>query len=173
LVGRLVGARDEGVHGRFIQRVLHIDELPIGAIHGYFLVKISSRLWRCALRPYAFADDRPGRPCGRRFTARLHMCSVIMLSYTVMNGGRYTWGMIDLFSVPAGTIPQEDSEYAECGHLFPPEVFEKHQGKWVAMKGFELVAVRDTEDELRAEFGGQRLGLRFFDVPKDSDILIL
>ena len=81
--------------------------------------------------------------------------------------------MIDLFSVPAGTVPQEDSEYAECGHLFPPEVFGKHQGKWVALKGLQLVAVRDTEEELRAEFGRQRLGLRFFDVPRDSDVHIL
>jgi len=81
--------------------------------------------------------------------------------------------MTDFFSVPAGTVPQEDSEYAECGHLFPPEVFAKHQGKWVAMKGLELVAVRDTRQQLREEFGLHHPGIDFFDVPKDSDILIL
>jgi hypothetical protein len=79
----------------------------------------------------------------------------------------------DLFSVPAGTVPQQDAEYGESGPLFPPEVFEKHQGKWVALKGMKLIAVRDTEEELRAKFGPQRLGVEFFHVPRDSDILIL
>jgi hypothetical protein len=80
---------------------------------------------------------------------------------------------MDFFSVPAGTVPQEDREYAECGSQFPPEVFEKHQGKWVALNGLELIAVRDTEEELRAEFGKQRLGLTYFHVPRDDEILIL
>jgi hypothetical protein len=81
--------------------------------------------------------------------------------------------MTDLFSVPVGTVPQEDAEDGVSGRLFPPEVFAKHQGKWVALKGLELVAVGDTEDELRAEFGPQRLGVEYFHVPRDSDILIL
>jgi len=86
---------------------------------------------------------------------------------------RYTGGMTDLFSVPAGTVPQEDAEYAESGPQFPPEVFAKHQGKWVALRGFELLAVRDTRQQLREEFGLHHPGITFFDVPKDSDILIL
>jgi hypothetical protein len=81
--------------------------------------------------------------------------------------------MTDLFSVPAGSVPQEDPEYAECGHLFPPEVFEKHQGKWVALKGWDILAVRDTRKELREEFGLHHPGITFFDVPSDDDILIL
>jgi hypothetical protein len=81
--------------------------------------------------------------------------------------------MDDLFSVPVGTVPQEDAEYGESGPLFPPEVFAEHQGKWVALRGFELLAVRDTRKELREEFGLHHPGILFFDVPKDSDILIL
>jgi hypothetical protein len=83
--------------------------------------------------------------------------------------GHYTCAMIDLFSVPVGTVPQEDLEDGVDDSLpFPPEIND-HRGKWVAIRGSEMIAVRDTERELFDEFGLLHPGITFFRVPT-SDV---
>ena len=82
---------------------------------------------------------------------------------------RYTWSMIDLFSVPAGTVPQVDPEHGEDHSVpFPPEI-DDHRGKYVAIRGGKIIAVRDTKRELLDEFGLLHPGIRFFRVPT-SDV---
>jgi len=82
---------------------------------------------------------------------------------------RYTWAMTDLFSVPAGTVPQVDPEYG-VDHSVPfPAEIDDHRGKWVAIRRSEMIAVRDTQRELFDEFGLLHPGIRFFRVPT-SDV---
>jgi hypothetical protein len=77
--------------------------------------------------------------------------------------------MIDLFAVPAGTVPQLDPEHGVDHSLpFPPEI-DDHRGKCVAIRGSELIAVRDTERELFDQFGLLHPGITFFRVPT-SDV---
>jgi hypothetical protein len=48
---------------------------------------------------------------------------------------------------------------------------DEHRGKWVALDAQDkVVAVRDTGEELREEFGDQHLGVIFFHVPT-SDLI--
>lgn len=49
----------------------------------------------------------------------------------------------------------------------PAEAYE-HRGKWVALQGTRLIAVRDTSEELRKEFGHRRTEVIFFHVPETS-----
>ncbi len=77
--------------------------------------------------------------------------------------------MVDLFSVPAGTVPQVDAEDGvDDSPPFPPEI-DDHRGKWVAIRGSELIAVRDTAGELFDEFGRLHPGITFYRVPT-SDV---
>jgi hypothetical protein len=82
---------------------------------------------------------------------------------------RYTWTMDDLFSVPAGTVPQVDPEHGVDGGRFIPEL-ENHRGKWVATNGRGIVAVRDTEPELLQALGAKRRRLRVYQVPATEHI---
>ena len=78
---------------------------------------------------------------------------------------RYTWSMIDLFSVPAGTVPQIDPEHGiDHSPSFPAEM-DDYLGKWVAVQWDEIIAVRDTEAELRKALGNKQFGLTLFHVP--------
>jgi hypothetical protein len=78
-------------------------------------------------------------------------------------------GVIDLFSVPAGTVPQVDPEHGEDHSVpFPPEI-DNHRGKWVAISSGKIIAVRDTQRELFDEYGLLHPTIRFFRVPT-SDV---
>jgi hypothetical protein len=70
----------------------------------------------------------------------------------------------DLFSVPIGTVPQVDPENSVDHSRFLPELAH-HLGKWVATDGRGIVAVRDTEAELRQALGRKRDGLRVYRIP--------
>jgi hypothetical protein len=75
-------------------------------------------------------------------------------------------GKIDLFSVPAGTVPHVDPEHGvDHSASFPVEM-EDYLGKWVAVRGGEIIAVGDTEADVRKALGDDDLGVRVFDVPK-------
>jgi hypothetical protein len=78
-------------------------------------------------------------------------------------------GMIDLFSVPAGTVPQVDPEHGVDHSVpFPPEI-DDHRGKWVAVRQGEIIAVRDTQRELRQAVSEEHGAVRLFHVPT-SDV---
>jgi len=74
--------------------------------------------------------------------------------------------MDDLFSVPLGYVdPDQGPDNGVSLPAIPPEAFE-HRGKWLALRGRKILAVRDTRAELRKEFGHRRTGLIFFHVPE-------
>jgi len=74
--------------------------------------------------------------------------------------------MDDLFSVPLGYVdPDQGPDDGWSPSPIPPEAFE-HRGKWLALRGRKIVAVRDTRAELRKEFGHRRTGVVFFHVPE-------
>jgi hypothetical protein len=74
--------------------------------------------------------------------------------------------MTDLFSVPAGTVPQVDPEHGvDHSGSFPAEM-EDYLGKWVAVRRGEIVAVADTEADVRTALGDDQLGVRLFHVPR-------
>jgi hypothetical protein len=76
--------------------------------------------------------------------------------------------MYDLFARPIGSEPPDqnnDDEGVVLSSPIPPEAFE-HRGKWVALRGARVIAVRDTQDELRDEFDGRRTEVVFFHVPE-------
>jgi Family of unknown function (DUF5678) len=77
--------------------------------------------------------------------------------------------MVDLFSVPAGTVPQVDPEHGVDGGRLIPEL-EHHRGKWVATDGRGIVAVADTEEELLQALGAKRRGLRVYQMPATEHI---
>lgn len=88
------------------------------------------------------------------------------------NTRRYTWGMIDLFSVPAGTVPQVDPEHGEDHSGSFPAEMEDYLGKWVAVRDEEIIAVADTEPDVRKALGDECMkslpggcGIRLFHVP--------
>jgi hypothetical protein len=73
--------------------------------------------------------------------------------------------MLDLFSVPVGTVPQTDPEDSVDHSLpFPAEI-DDYRGKWVAVRRGKILAVRDTEADLRKALGAQQLGVTLFHVP--------
>jgi len=73
--------------------------------------------------------------------------------------------MTDLFSVPVGTVPQVDPENgADHSGSFPAEM-EDYLGKWVAVRRGEIVAVADTETDVRKALGDDQLAVRLFHVP--------
>jgi hypothetical protein len=67
--------------------------------------------------------------------------------------------MIDLFSVPAGTVPQVDPEHGvDHSSSFPVEI-DDYLGKWVAVRRDEIIAVRDTEEDLLEALGEDQFGV--------------
>ncbi|MFI4992655.1 MAG: hypothetical protein ACHQCH_03425 [Solirubrobacterales bacterium] len=75
--------------------------------------------------------------------------------------------MDDFFSVPLGYVdpdqgPDDDDRVSPSP--IPPEAYE-HRGKWLALRGRKILAIRDTEAELREEFGHRRTEVIFFHVP--------
>jgi hypothetical protein len=75
--------------------------------------------------------------------------------------------MDDFFSVPVGYVdpdqgPDDDDRVSPSP--IPPEAYE-HRGKWLALRGRKILAVRDTSAELREEFGHRRTEVVFFHVP--------
>ncbi len=73
--------------------------------------------------------------------------------------------MDDLFSVPVGTVPQIDPEHGvDHATSFPAEI-DDYLGKWVAVRRGEIVAVADTEADVRKALGDEQLGVRLFHVP--------
>jgi len=74
-------------------------------------------------------------------------------------------GVNDLFSVPLGYVdPDQGPEDEPTVSPIPAEAFE-HRGKWVALHAGKLLAVRETREELREEFGDRRHEVSFFHVP--------
>jgi hypothetical protein len=73
--------------------------------------------------------------------------------------------MTDLFSVPAGTVPQVDPEHGEDHSGSFPAEMEDYLGKWVAVRRGEIVAVADTEADVRKALGDDQFGVRLFHVP--------
>jgi hypothetical protein len=77
--------------------------------------------------------------------------------------------MDDFFSVPLGYVDpdQRPDDDVLSPSPIPPEAFE-HRGKWLALRGRKILAVRDTRAELRKEFGHRRTEVVFFHVPVSS-----
>jgi hypothetical protein len=80
---------------------------------------------------------------------------------------RYAWGMYDLFARPIGSEPPNPKNYENVvlSSPIPAEAY-KHRGKWVALHGCRMLAVRDTSAELRKEFGHRHHEVSFFHVPE-------
>jgi hypothetical protein len=78
--------------------------------------------------------------------------------------------MDDFFSVPLGTVPPNEPQVSVGISPVPAEA-AKYRGKWLALSSGKIIAVRDTEAELRKEFGAHHLGTTFFHVPASSVIL--
>jgi hypothetical protein len=73
--------------------------------------------------------------------------------------------MDDLFSVPLGYVDPDQGPDNELSlPAIPPEVVD-YPGKWLALRGRKILAVRDTRAELREEFGHRRTEVIFFHVP--------
>lgn len=82
------------------------------------------------------------------------------------NSPRYTRLVFDLFAQPIGAEPPDQNNEDEDIVLpspIPPEAFE-HRGKWLALHNREILAVRDTEEELEKEFGDRGHEVSFFHV---------
>jgi len=78
--------------------------------------------------------------------------------------------MDDLFSVPLGYVdPDQGPDDELSPSPIPPEAFE-HRGKWLALRGRKVLAVRDTRAELRQEFGLHHPGITFFNVPETRNL---
>ena len=75
--------------------------------------------------------------------------------------------MYDLFARPIGSVPpnQKNYENVKLSSPIPAEAYE-HRGKWVALHGGKMLAVRDTSEELRKEFGHRQHEVSFFHVPE-------
>lgn len=71
--------------------------------------------------------------------------------------------MDDFFSVPAGYADPDEKDGVSISPV-PPDAYD-HPGKWLALRGGQVIAVKDTEAELRDEFGDRCLGMTFFYVP--------
>jgi hypothetical protein len=79
---------------------------------------------------------------------------------------RYTSAVDDLFSVPLGYVDPDQGPDNELSlPSIPAEAFE-HRGKWLALRGRKILAIRDSRAELRKEFGHRRTEVRFFHVPE-------
>jgi hypothetical protein len=73
--------------------------------------------------------------------------------------------MTDLFSVPVGTVPQDDPEHGvDESPSFPAEI-DDYLGKWVAVRQDEIIAVADTEADVRKAIGEDQFGVTLFHVP--------
>jgi hypothetical protein len=71
----------------------------------------------------------------------------------------------DLFSVPVGTVPQVDPEHGvDHAPSFPAEMND-YLGKWVAVRRDEILAVADTEADVRKALGEDQFGVTLFHVP--------
>lgn len=79
--------------------------------------------------------------------------------------------MYDLFARPIGSVPPNQKKYENVvlPSPIPAEAYE-HRGKWVALQGGRLIAVRDTEEELCMEFGHRRTEVVFFHVPETQHL---
>jgi len=76
--------------------------------------------------------------------------------------------MTDLFSVPAGTVPQVDPEHGvDHAPSFPAEM-EDYLDKWVAVREDEIIAVADTEPDVRKALGDDQFGVTLFHVPSSA-----
>jgi hypothetical protein len=76
--------------------------------------------------------------------------------------------MDDFFSAPSDYIEtSQDSNDEVSPSPVPPDAF-KHRGKWLALHGRRILAIRDTEAELRKEFADRRSVVSFFHVPTTS-----
>jgi hypothetical protein len=84
-----------------------------------------------------------------------------------LRSGRYTHRMDDLFSVPLGYVDpdQGPDDGVSTVPAIPDEAFE-HRGKWLALRGRKILAIRDSRAELRKEFGHRRTEVVFFHVPE-------
>jgi hypothetical protein len=73
--------------------------------------------------------------------------------------------IIDLFAVPAGTVPQVDPEHSvDHAPSFPAEI-DNYLGKRVAVRNDEIIAVADTEADVRKALGDDEFGVTLFHVP--------
>ena len=71
--------------------------------------------------------------------------------------------MDDFFSVPAGYADPDEKDAVSISPV-PADAYE-HPGKWLALRGGQVGAVKDTYGELEDEFGDPSLGVTFFYVP--------
>ncbi len=72
--------------------------------------------------------------------------------------------MDDLFSVPLGYAAPGEEEDGVSISPVPPDAYD-HPGKWLALHAAQILAVRDTEAELRNEFEDRAAEVSFFHVP--------
>ena len=72
--------------------------------------------------------------------------------------------MDDLFSVPIGYAAPGEEEDGISISPVPPDAYD-YPGKWLALRAGQILAVRDTEAELRSEFEDRRAEVSFFYVP--------
>jgi hypothetical protein len=76
----------------------------------------------------------------------------------------------DFFSVPLGTVPVDEPEESFGIGPVPAEAAQ-YPGKWLALNLGEIIAVRDTQTELRREFGHRLKEVTFFHVPSTPNVL--
>ena len=72
--------------------------------------------------------------------------------------------MDDLFSVPIGYAAPGEEEDGISPSPVPPDAYD-HPGKWLALHGGRILAIRDQEVELRDEFEDRAAEVSFFYVP--------
>ncbi len=78
--------------------------------------------------------------------------------------------MYDFFSVPLGyAAPSEEEDGISISPV--PAEAAKHRGKWLALRSGKIVAVRDSVEALRKEFGEHHVGVTFFHVPASPVVL--
>lgn len=72
---------------------------------------------------------------------------------------------MDLFSVPLGYVgPNQGPDDELSPPSIPAEVFD-HRGKWIALRGGQIVTIKDTAQDLYDEFDDQTAGVLIFHVP--------
>jgi len=76
----------------------------------------------------------------------------------------------DFFSVPLGTVPAGEPDESFDGSVPFPKEINDYRGKWVAVSGTKIIAVRATEALLRKALGDQHLGVTLFHVPTSENI---
>ena len=76
---------------------------------------------------------------------------------------RYNWPMDDFFSVPSGYADPDEKDAVSVASI-PADAYE-HPGKWLALSGGQVIAIKDTYGELRDELEDPSLKVSFFHVP--------